>query len=408
MTFDVITGASGEQIQGVLRAARRYLAMDVGFISEFIRGDRIFRFTDSDGGSPITVGAADPLDKSFCHYVAQGLMPGLLHEARTNKIAASLAVTETLPVGAHLSVPLRHPDGTPFGSVCCFSFTPNRNLTKHDLGVLNMCAEVVSAVLEQDRRAAVEAAQRRTRIQRVIEEDAIEMAFQPFFRVEDGQLTGFEALSRFPQDRSRPVDSWFAEATEVGLGLDLEFLAVEKALSALPLLDPSLKLTINLSPGAIESERFLPALARAPVDRLVVEMTEHAVVEDYERLRIALAGLRERGLRLAIDDVGAGHATFRHILDLNPEFIKLDRTLIHGIHRDSARRALAEALTLYGRRIGCEVVAEGVEEEAELDVIRAIGITRVQGFLLGMPMPLQAALKIPLVGGAPRAVRTSP
>ncbi|MCJ2015781.1 EAL domain-containing protein [Methylobacterium sp. J-076] len=398
--LDTVTGVSAEQIQGILSAARRYLAMDVGFISEFTQGDRIYRFTDSGGGgSPVKVGASDPLEVTLCHQVAQGFIPGLLADTRENARAVELSSAYSFPVGALLSVPLRHPDGTPFGSLCCFSYEPRHSLNEQHLSVLNMCADVVCVVLEQERRAAAELVARRTRIRRVIEDDAIEMVFQPLYRVEDGWLTGFEALARFPQDPTRRVDSWFTEAAEVGLGLDLEFLAVRKALDALPALNEALKLTINLSPGAIVSPRFGPALADVPVNRIVVEMTEHAVVDCYDTLRQALAPYRERGLRLAIDDVGAGHSTFRHILDLSPELIKLDRTLIHNLHRDTARRALAEALTMYGRRIGCEVVAEGVEVEEELAVIRTLGMTRVQGYLLGRPMPLAQALELPPVRG---------
>ncbi len=130
----------------------------------------------------------------------------------------------------------------------------------------------------------------------------------------------------------------------------------------------------------------------------MVELTEHAAVASYEALRDALAPLRNRGLGLAIDDVGAGHATLRHVLDLAPEIIKLDRSLIRAIDAHSARRALTEALTGYGRHIGCEIVAEGVETQAEYAVLRGIGVTRVQGFLTGRPIPLAAAASLPLSG----------
>jgi EAL domain-containing protein (putative c-di-GMP-specific phosphodiesterase class I) len=140
---------------------------------------------------------------------------------------------------------------------------------------------------------------------------------------------------------------------------------------------------------------------------LVIELTEHAAVASYERLRESLGPLRSRGLGLAIDDVGAGHATLRHVLDLAPEFIKLDMSLIRNIDTHSGRRALAEALTGYGRRIGCEIVAEGVETEAEYAVLRGIGVTRVQGFLTGRPMPLAAAAALTLAGAASAARRAS-
>jgi EAL domain-containing protein (putative c-di-GMP-specific phosphodiesterase class I) len=389
-------GSAAEQVQSILRAARRHLAMDVGFVSEFVSDRRVFRFSDGETTTnPIVVGGSDPLEKSFCHYVARGLMPELLQDASQDPVAAQLSVTRDLPVGAHLSVPLRHGDGAPFGTLCCFSFSPDRSLTTRDLGVLRLCADVVSAILDQDRRAVLDRQARRDRIAGLLETRAIRMAFQPIYRTHDGRLMGFEALARFDAEPQRPPDAWFAEAAEVGLGEDLEYLAVEAALAAFPSLDPSTRLTINLSPAAVLSPRFAAAFADAPLDRVILELTEHAVVPSYEALRAALDPMRARGLRLAVDDVGAGHSTFRHVLDLAPELIKLDRSLIIGIDRDSARRALAAALTDYGRRIGCEVVAEGVETPAEYAVLRALDVTRVQGFLTGAPMPLEAATRLP-------------
>ncbi len=371
--------------------------MDVGFISEFTNGNRVFRFSDGEvPGLPIVVGDSAPLEKSFCHYVARGLMPQLLHDAIEDPVAANLSVTQDIPVGAHLSVPLRHPDGTPYGTLCCFSFSPDRSLTQRDLGVLRLCADVVGSVLKKDRHVTLDIQARRERVSGVLATRAITMLFQPLYRVADRELTGFEALARFPTDPERPVEAWFDDAAQVGLGHALEFLAIEKALELLPRIDPALKLTVNLSPSAVMSEQFAAVFAGAPLGRIVVELTEHAVVESYTALRSALASFRARGLRLAIDDVGAGHATFRHVLDLAPEMIKLDRSLILGIDADSARRALAEALTSYGRRIGCEVVAEGVETAAEFAVLEEIGVTRVQGFLTGRPMSGDAAERLPL------------
>ncbi|MDP4023113.1 EAL domain-containing protein [Methylobacterium sp. NEAU 140] len=404
--FEAGADSPGEQIRGILRAARRHLAMDVGFVSEFVEEDRIFRFSDGETlRNPIVAGASDPLEESFCHYVARGLMPQLMRDAAEHPVAAGLPVTRAMPVGAHLAVPLRHADGTAFGSLCCFSFTPDHSLTTRDLGVLRLCAEVVTAVVEKDRRIAQDHAVRRQRIADLIAARALTLRFQPIYSVSDGRLTGFEALTRFTEAPQRSPDVWFAEAAAVGLGTELEFLAVETALAAKASLDPSLKLTVNLSPASVVSPRFAEVFAAIPLDRVVVELTEHAVIADYDALRAALAPFRARGLRLAIDDVGAGHSTFRHVLDLAPEFIKLDRSLIQDLHADSARRALAEALTSYGRRIGCEVVAEGVETPAEYAVLRAIGVTRAQGFLLGAPMPLEEARSLPLRGaplhGAP-------
>lgn len=394
--FDAGPGTAGEQVQSVLQAVRRHLAMDVGFVSEFVSGRRVFRFTDGQAsGHPITVGASDPLDKSFCYYVARGMMPELMHDAGEDPTALQLPVTHDLPVGAHLSVPLRHSDGTTYGSVCCFSFTPDRSLTTRDLGLLRLCADLVGTILQRERYAASEWEMRRARLHAVIEGGAVQIAYQPIYSLHDGRLKAFEALARFPDEPMRGPEAWFAEAAQFGLDEALEFLAAERALAGFAWLDPGLKLTVNLSPARIVSPRFPELFADAPLDRIVLELTEHAGVESYDRLRQALAPLRAQGLRLAIDDVGAGHSTFRHMLELSPEYIKLDMSLIRAIDRDTARRALAESITAYGRRTGCEVVAEGIETPAEFAALRDIGVTCAQGYLLGRPVSIEEAVRVP-------------
>ncbi len=216
------SGATGDQIQAILCVARRYLAMDVGFVSEFVRGDRIFRYTDAEGTrNPISVGASDPIEKSFCHYVAKGIMPEKMDDAAIDPVAATLPATQALPVGSYISVPLRHPDGTAFGSLCCFSFKPDRVLTSQDHGVLRMCADVVCAVLEHDRKVAEEAESRRSRMQRIIASAGIEMVFQPIYQVSNGNLLGFEALSRFPHLPQRSPDVWFAKPRSWALAWSL-------------------------------------------------------------------------------------------------------------------------------------------------------------------------------------------
>jgi EAL domain-containing protein (putative c-di-GMP-specific phosphodiesterase class I) len=391
------SAATGDQIQAILRVARRYLAMDVGFISEFVRDGRIFRYTDAEETRhEIEEVGADPIRSSVPQSPARAVVPGIPDDVAADPLAAPLPGSSAIPPGPLLSVPLRRPDGTTFGFLSCFSFRPERTLTSQDQSVLRMCADVVCAVLEYEGKVAAEADSRRNRIQRIIASEGIDMVFQPIYQVGDCRLLGFEALSRFPHAPQRTPDLWFAEAEAMGLGLELEFLACRKALEALPLLDETLRVAVNLSPAAIASPLLGEVFAHVPVDRVILEITEHAVVECYVRLREALTPLRQRGLMLAIDDVGAGHSTFRHILDLSPDLVKLDRTLINGLRRDTARRALAEALTMYGKRIGCEVIAEGVEDQEDLGVIREIGITRVQGYLLGKPMPLEAARALPL------------
>ena len=145
---------------------------------------------------------------------------------------------------------------------------------------------------------------------------------------------------------------------------------------------------MNFSPQTAVSDRLRDLLERADPSRIVVEVTEHAPVADYDELREALSGLRERGVRLAIDDAGAGFASLRHIIRLDPDLIKLDITLTRQIETDPVRQALAVALVSFAEQIGATVVAEGVESELELEALRRAGIRHAQGFLLGRPGPL--------------------
>ena len=120
--------------------------------------------------------------------------------------------------------------------------------------------------------------------------------------------------------------------------------------------------------------------------RIVVELTEHASIEEYGAVLAAVADLRERGVRLAVDDAGAGYASFRHILRLAPEIIKLDRSLICGLHDDAALRALAAAVVMFALDMGSTVTAEGVETPEELRCAQGLGIHAAQGYLFGKPV----------------------
>ncbi|MCU1592140.1 MAG: Diguanylate phosphodiesterase [Frankiales bacterium] len=229
------------------------------------------------------------------------------------------------------------------------------------------------------------------RIGGVLSGAGLRIVFQPIISTETGRLVGAEALSRFnafnPADLPDPPDAVFAEAATVGLGIELEMLAVRTALTVAATLPEDLYVSLNVSPAALLSPLLTDCLltSRIPLGRVVLEITEHVSVPDYDLLAARAAELRAMGLRLAVDDAGAGFASFRHILRLSPEYIKLDRTLIENIADDPARRALAAAVVLFAFEMGSAVVAEGVETLAELRTAQTLGIDAVQGFLLGRP-----------------------
>ena len=224
-------------------------------------------------------------------------------------------------------------------------------------------------------------------IQRVLDERAVDIVIQPILELASGTITGYEALSRFPSVAARPPSVWFEHAAHVGLSEPLELLSIERALELFAALPADATLSVNASPQTLISPRLLEILRDVPADRVIVELTEHAAIGDYRGFNAAIRELREHGVRLAVDDAGAGFASLRHILDLGPEIIKLDMSLTRHIHRDAARRALASALCDFAANLGADVVAEGIEEQAELDELLRLGIRFGQGYLLGRPAP---------------------
>lgn len=252
--------------------------------------------------------------------------------------------------------------------------------------------DVAHVLAEQLHRVSRGSEQRRQeradRIRDVLEGEGLEIVFQPILDVRDDEVVGLEALARFTALPRRSSDVWFAEAAAAGLLVDLELGAVRATLAHLDRLPEDVYVSVNVSPDTIKSPRLAEALETAPAERLVLEMTEHARVDDYPALSTALSGLRARGLRLAVDDAGAGFASLRHIVLLDPDLIKLDVTLTRDVHKDEARRALVAALVAFGAQIDADVVAKGVENEEQLNVLKEVGVRFAQGFFLSPPYPV--------------------
>ncbi len=227
-------------------------------------------------------------------------------------------------------------------------------------------------------------------VRRILDEHLIAMVFQPIVELETGRVIAFEALARFPLEPRRTPDLWFGDAAAVGLGADLELAALRAAAAHMPAMPAEVSLAVNLSPQVAFCEGFLEMLDGLPAERLIVEITEHAPVEDYEAAGAGLDMLRARGVRIAIDDAGAGFASLRHILRFAPDIIKLDLDLTRHVETNHAVRALTSALISFGQQTGAVIVAEGIETEAELEVLRALGASHGQGYYLGRPEPLSS------------------
>ena len=206
---------------------------------------------------------------------------------------------------------------------------------------------------------------------------------QPILDIDDRVVVGYEALSRFT-DGTRP-DQWFAQAAEAGLGVELELAAIANALQYMPTIAANAYLSVNASPDALRDPRLMALIVANDPGRTVVELTEHVAFDDYSGYRRVVGQLHEAGARIAVDDTGSGYGSFRHIVDLKPDIIKVDRALVHRVDRDPARRSLMIALVAFANDMGASLVAEGVERVEEDIALRQWGVRFAQGYLYGRP-----------------------
>lgn len=208
---------------------------------------------------------------------------------------------------------------------------------------------------------------------------------QPVVRLHGRDIAGYEALSDLPTRDVEGTGSWFRDAAILGLGEEFELVLLGLALQELATLPSSAYLSVNVSPRTIVSARLLRLLRGVDLRRIVLELTEHMPVDDYAALNAALQPLRARGLRLAVDDAGAGFSSLHHILLVRPDIVKLDVSLIAGIDADVARRSLVSGLCHFTTEIGADCVAEGVETDAQAATLDDLGVAYGQGWLFGAP-----------------------
>jgi EAL domain-containing protein (putative c-di-GMP-specific phosphodiesterase class I) len=253
----------------------------------------------------------------------------------------------------------------------------------------NFAAESERAAREEELAGANRARREQLagRIRRLIGGEGLDVALQPIVDLASGEVVGAEALARFTdaEGMAVPTEPTFLDAHALGLGPELELAAVRLALESHERLPEGLYLALNTSPTLLAGHELLELLAAHERRPLVVELTEHQAVEDYFALGRALDDLRAHGIRVAIDDVGSGFSSFRHMTRVNPEILKLDRSLVCGIHDDPVRQSLAAAIVAFAADVGAVVVSEGIESEAELACLRDLAVGHGQGFFLGRP-----------------------
>jgi EAL domain-containing protein (putative c-di-GMP-specific phosphodiesterase class I) len=279
-----------------------------------------------------------------------------------------------------------------FGSFCCFSHDMNPKAEPREREKMMVFAKSVPEELQAILRNRVGLRDKAARIETVLEGKNLNILYQPVFRLWKNEVIGFECLARFPETKPGKPEAWFADAYAVGLGQQLEYTAIQMGLRWLWKFPDGIDLRINASPGLVMSGALAAALEGQPLERIVLEVTEHDPVTDYEAFIAMLMPLRRQGLRLAVDDAGAGHASLRHVLKLQPDIMKLDPSLIRNLETDRCKAVLVAALVRFAKEMGIEIVAEGIETMAELNLLREMGVFSGQGHYLGHPVALEAAL----------------
>jgi EAL domain-containing protein (putative c-di-GMP-specific phosphodiesterase class I) len=381
-------GQVDDVIAHLLRTVRRHLDLDVAFIAEFTGDMRIFRYLDGrPGETPLEVGSGHPITETYCHDVAAGRID-LIVDALSDQRVLDRPVTSDLGIRTYAGVPIRFSDGRTYGTLCCFSHDIHPEISARDIMSLRMVAEVASHYLERQEAERTLIADTRKQINALMADpSSIDFVFQPMVDLREMRTVGVEALARF--DHSGPAEV-FAAAAVAGLGIEFETFATTRALEALDSLPVDVGLSVNASAETLVDPRFRQVVGGVPTGRLTVEVTEHIAVESYDELVVARRWMHERGIALAIDDVGMGFSGLHHILRTGPDKLKIDRAVVAGVDADPARQAMVDALCRFADRTGMTIVAEGIETHEELSELCRLDVQVGQGYLLGRPASLAA------------------
>jgi EAL domain-containing protein (putative c-di-GMP-specific phosphodiesterase class I) len=371
-----------DELQRILGLACDHLGMEAAFVSELTETRQVFR---------AVAGAADVFhlvvddgpqrSETYCDLMVHGRLPRVVPDTARAPQVVDLAATAAGPIGSYVGVPLRLSDGRLYGTLCCVSRTPDTTLDERDAKFMDLLAAMAAGRVE-----AIETMrQQHADVRHVLDGEAVDVALQPIVSLTSGRWVGVEGLSRF-RGSDRHAEEMFALARGAGVGPDLELLALRLTLATLPDLPADVYLSVNMSPDGIADPRFARLMAECTaLPRVVLEVTEHAPVDQYASLLSVVAPMRAAGMRLAVDDVGAGYSSFRHVLHLHPDIIKIDKSLVDGIAHDGALRSIAGNVVLLGLDLRAAIVAEGVEKEDDLAVLEAIGVDLAQGYLFAQP-----------------------
>ncbi len=372
------------RVAELLTVARESLGLSLTFLSR-LDGDIQYLEVVESSIPIFRDGQTQPRSTSFCQAILDGKLPAVIPNVAKLPEAKRLPAARFPRIRSYVSVPVTLSDGSLYGTFCAAGFMADNHLSKRDQALMDVLARAAATIIEPGIQGRRRDAEIRARLQPVMSAGGPTVVLQPIVALADGRRVGAEALSRFPADWGKAPDVVFAEAASIGAGTALELLAFRGAAAHLWSLDGYV--AINFSPATLVNEQCRELLADLPADRVLLELSEHDQVEDYTILAEVLAPLREAGMRLAIDDVGAGFSSLRHIVLTAPDVIKLDRSIVAGVDADDVLRKLVRSLVEFGHGCGAHVVAEGVETATDAVQLRELGVDYGQGWYFGRPGP---------------------
>ena len=375
--------AAEQQVADLLRTAKESLQISVAFLTRMDGTTQHLEVVESSVPFLFKEGATQKQETTFCQAILDGKLPAVIPDVKKFPVAMALPAARLPRIRSYVSVPVVLSDGTMYGTFCAAGLTSDKGLSKRDKALMDVLAHAAAVIIEPGLRSAARHDEIETRMWPVVEAGGPVVVLQPIVDLATGVRVGAEALSRFPREWALAPDLCFAQAHSIGIGHELELLALAGAAEHLVRVPGYV--AMNISPSTLLTRAATELLSALPLDRILLELSEHDQVEDYDALHAVLAPLRARGMRLAIDDVGAGFSSLRHIVLTRPDVLKIDRTLVDGISDDEILNTLVHSLVDFGHGSGAKVVAEGVETGADAAVLLTLGVDYGQGWYFGRP-----------------------
>jgi EAL domain-containing protein (putative c-di-GMP-specific phosphodiesterase class I) len=375
-----------DDLAGMLDRVRSRLGADaIGYV-EFLGNDAVVRLLVGDGGRyGLAVDDRIPLGSVPGLVDTSGTAAVLFADLAAHPAAVTAFATWRVAPRAYMAVPVQLGTGQTVGLLSVLYHAPVAHLGPRDLDSLRFTADLLAPELVETGQGTRLRARVRERVRAVIASEAVRMVYQPIIELRSGRTAMVEALSRFDLQPSRPPNLWFAEATRLGLGVDLELTAMKLALADLDLMPVDSRLSLNVSVATLLSGAVHEVLDGEVSHRVVLEVTETAVVPSYAELLSAFSGLRAQGVRLAVDDLGAGFAGLSHLTGLHPDVVKIDRGIVQWAGSDPTHDALISALVDFATTTGADIVGEGIETQRCAAALAASGVGYGQGHLFAVP-----------------------